>query len=83
MALTELIKALDKDSKTNEFWWDILGGVQEARKIIARAFKENPTTEELYKLRNLIELEIENLPNIEQYNICLNELRKELIIINN
>lgn len=81
--IDQLIRVLNQQEISDDYWWDIIGSVEKAKEIVSKAFKENPTTTELIALCNLIDIEDdnENISNIELYNKCLNELRRELILI--
>ena len=79
--IAKLVEALKIDENSNKFWWDILGSIGEARKIVLSAFKEKPTEGELQFLIEL--LDIKERDKIQSYKRCLEELRKELIQIEN
>lgn len=78
--LHRLVEALYNDDKfSNVFWWDFIGSVEEAKKVVANAYSEQPDQKQLNFLIEILEIDTENEHKTYTYNRCLNELRKELI----
>ena len=80
-ALDRIIDALSHDNIKDDYWWNIVGSVTEAKKLISEAFKETPSKSELIFLINILEINDNNISNINLYYKCLNELRRELILV--
>lgn len=77
--LHRLLEALYYDDINDKFWWDLLGSVEKAKDIVAKAYKDKPNQTQLDFLVEILELDTCKGSKTDIYNRCLNELRRELI----
>jgi len=81
--IDKLIESLEGNEIEDEFWWDILGGINKTKQILSAANRETPDEYQVIILAEILGIDLYNDTITGTYKTCIRELKKELSQLEN
>jgi MoaA/NifB/PqqE/SkfB family radical SAM enzyme len=76
--LETLIEAVEYAEDIGMNWWDVFETVDDARKTLTKAAKEQPDEYQVAKLAEILDEDIYEVSQVGAFRNCMKKLRKQL-----